>query len=142
MKHADKMSEQWVYDKSCALLMRMVASNLLFNFELPKAIPSCIVCIFRCGPIPQPVLDEFQDNKWTSKVFLIGMHHISCVNLNVVLCVLLVFFTNVIENSFGFPRFINSLRHYYLHFLLIVIQVLFKHMAVSFNKNITFVSIW
>jgi hypothetical protein len=60
MKHADKMSEQWVYDKSCALVMRMVASNLLFNFELPKAILSSIVCTyFVVGPIlPYTLLDR------------------------------------------------------------------------------------
>ena len=33
-------------------VMRMVASNLLFNFELPKAIPSSIVCVYIVvGPI-------------------------------------------------------------------------------------------
>ena len=77
--------------------MRMVASNLLFNFELLKAIPSSIVCIYFVVGLILPYTYTILSysvgripryNKWTTKnlysSLLIGMHNISCVNLNVV----------------------------------------------------------
>ena len=112
--------------------MRLVASNLLFNFELLKAIPSSIVCIhFVVGlilPYTYTILSYSvgripRYNKWTTKnlysSLLIGMHNISCVNLNVVSRIFVrvarcLHYSEkrlLMMTEFYFSWFINSKRH-------------------------------